>query len=196
MKALLYCTKNAPYLVHESGDYDCNDMSCSYDCYSVVDKQYLIDEDAEALNGKIVAECDYEMEEIEYCKNGYHRATGRTCSYDLEKNSCLNIHQFKDYLGEKNGKAIHIKNLHIFDEPRPLYYYRAINRKRKTMDILYLAPQNMMHCFEYKGLEEKGEEIKYIFDEYILISIHPEHLCKILNGEKTIEVRKKVLKCM
>jgi hypothetical protein len=28
---------------------------------------------------------------------------------------------------------------------------------------------------------------------YILISIKPEHLCKILNGEKTIEVRKKIL---
>lgn len=32
--------------------------------------------------------------------------------------------------------------------------------------------------------------------DYILISIRPEWLCKILNGEKTIEVRKKVLKEM
>ena len=33
-------------------------------------------------------------------------------------------------------------------------------------------------------------------DINILISITPEWLCKILNGEKTIEVRKKVLKRM
>jgi len=35
-----------------------------------------------------------------------------------------------------------------------------------------------------------GEEKK------VLISIRPEWLCKILNSEKTIEVRKKVLKEM
>lgn len=33
-------------------------------------------------------------------------------------------------------------------------------------------------------------------EDYILISIHPEWLCKILNGEETIEIRKKVLKEM
>ena len=31
---------------------------------------------------------------------------------------------------------------------------------------------------------------------FVLISIQPQWLCKILNGEKTIEVRKKVLKEM
>ena len=33
-------------------------------------------------------------------------------------------------------------------------------------------------------------------NKYILISVRPKWLCKILNGEKTIEVRKKVLKEM
>jgi hypothetical protein len=33
-------------------------------------------------------------------------------------------------------------------------------------------------------------------EKYILISIKPEWLCKILNKEKTIEVRRKVLKEM
>ena len=46
------------------------------------------------------------------------------------------------------------------------------------------APQNMM-------------KVKRVLQEdAILISIRPEWLCKILNGEKTIEVRKKVLKDM
>ena len=47
---------------------------------------------------------------------------------------------------------------------------------------LVKAPQNMCNAYDvYKN-------------HYILISIRPEWLCKILNGEKTIEVRKKVLK--
>lgn len=45
------------------------------------------------------------------------------------------------------------------------------------------APQNMM---------------RFIFnnEEYVLISIRPEWLCKILNGDKTIEIRRKILKGM
>ena len=31
-------------------------------------------------------------------------------------------------------------------------------------------------------------------NKYILISIRPEWVCKILNGEKTIEVRKQIIK--
>ena len=50
---------------------------------------------------------------------------------------------------------------------------------------VFKAPQNMM-------LVRDMEDHKY----KILISIRPEWLCKILNGEKTIEVRKKVLKEM
>ena len=45
------------------------------------------------------------------------------------------------------------------------------------------APQNMMMVW-YKG------------ERYALISIKSKWLCKILNGEKTIEVRRKVLKGM
>ena len=36
----------------------------------------------------------------------------------------------------------------------------------------------------------------YKKEKYILISIKSEWVCKILNGEKTIEVRKRVLKEM
>ena len=46
------------------------------------------------------------------------------------------------------------------------------------------APKNMMKVCEW-DIEDK-----------VLISIKPEDLCKILNGEKTIEVRKVVLKEM
>ena len=48
------------------------------------------------------------------------------------------------------------------------------------------APQNMMWCFD----KDNNYKMK------VLISIRPEWMCKILNGEKTIEIRKKVLRGM
>jgi hypothetical protein len=50
------------------------------------------------------------------------------------------------------------------------------------------APQNMQYVYDVNS--DNPNEKK------VLISIRPEWLCKILNGEKTIEVRRKVLKEM
>jgi predicted transcriptional regulator len=44
------------------------------------------------------------------------------------------------------------------------------------------APQNMCYVYDKDG------------NKYVLISVHPEWLAMILNGLKTIEVRRKVLK--
>lgn len=217
MKLLLYCTKAKPYLV-----YGCTNkytMSYGYDVtYSEEIKNNL-----DCFNGKIVGECDFEVSEIEFKQafylNGPLYITKRKepfkyFSYiDLLKESCLQDNEMLKYLGNKNGKAIHIKNLHVFDEPKELSeysknvehckcdeclenckkyckYYYAKNNITQTINtgcikyaLLYKAPQNMMYVFD-------NEEKK------ILISIRPEWLCKILNGEKTIEVRKKVLKEM
>lgn len=83
-------------------------------------------------------------------------------------------YELDDYLGcEDKGYAIHIKNLHIFDTPKDLIQCSLLK-----------APQNM--CY---GFYKEDERV-------IVISIRPEWLCKILNGEKTIEVRKKILKEM
>ncbi len=184
IKALLYCCKAKPYLIHESGYYDSDDMCCDYDCFSVLNRQELYNQDIsldETYNGKIVAECDYEVEEIkkecvgifEYCYR-----TKTLDEYDLMyKTQFLNGESMNEYLQGK-GYAIHIKNLHIFDKPKELNSVRYKNHSVKS------APQNMMKVYDYSG------------EYYILISIRPEWLCKILNKEKTIEVRKKVLKEM
>ena len=196
MKMLLYCTKQPPYLYQGfAKPMHTKDTTNPFNY-----KWHLLKrtKTSASLNGKIVAECDYEVEEIEYCEKGYHR-TAKTTSYDLEINSCLNITQIKNYLGKKNGYAIHIKNLHIFDEPKELsdYYikqcqfgkcstceYGKNNIICSTIDTpVEKAPQNMCYVFD-------GEEKK------VLISIRPQWMRKILNGEKTIEIRKKVLKEM
>ena len=97
------------------------------------------------------------------------------------KKMCLSPQQLLDYLklGDK-GYALHLSNLKIFDKPKELNNFYILGNDGFD-DFLNKAPQNMCRVYDFK-------------DKYILISIRPEWLCKILNGEKTIEVRKQIVK--
>ena len=201
MKLLLYCTKAKPYLVKRN-------------IFAGVEPSYftLKENVNDLLNGKVVAECDFEVEEIyQEFENKIHRnglfwyQTNNLTEEELLKHSGLTVEEFCEYLKpleqkyiygkgwqiKPNGYAIHIMNLHIFDEPRELSEcykkYGGINYSPIYYMPITNAPQNMMRVWLY----ENGEWVMYI-----LISIQPQWLCKILNGEKTIEVRKKVLKEM
>lgn len=189
MKLLLYCTKAKPYIMkYKDGKYK--------QIASFYTKQDLATYDL--LNGKIVAECDFEVEKIRKgwgCLNGtrYFRNNIKHYypDYELEQQSCLGFNEIDKYLkgtlNENCGYAIYIKNLKIFDEPKELSEYKRkdefMGGKQIFWETIKKAPQNMMYVYDEKG-------------DYILISIQPQWLCKILNGEKTIEVRKKVLKEM
>ena len=170
MKLLLYCTKAKPML-RKLDNYFLDKHNDNYYWGKGQTVPYN-------LNSKIVAECDYEVEKIYYSPLFCNYTTWSLGKDDLLNKSCLTYDELKNYLGTKdvvgndgyNGYAIHIKNLHIFDEPKELNISKA--------------PQNMM-----KYLDEND-------NLYILISIQPQWLCKILNKEKTIEIRKKVLKEM
>ena len=198
IKALLYCTKAKPQLYRQDDDTIKLEYQIVDGDISEYKKYYGLN------NGKIVAECDYEVEEIRLTKGLYldeDYITNTLREKEILKYSCLSYCELADYLGGKNGYAIHIKNLHIFDKPRELSdyvtkqcqfakcstcKYGKNNILCSTINIpITKAPQNMMYCYG----KNTGEK-------YILISIQPEWLCKILNGEKTIEVRKVVLKEM
>lgn len=129
------------------------------------------------LNGKIVAECDFYTSKIWYGVNEKNEYINfiKVCD-----DACLTLDEIDNYLKGQNGYVIHIKNLNIFDKPRELSEY--VNYWDKPIKK---APQNMMYAYG-----------RNTGDKYILISIKAEWLCKILNGEKTMEVRKKVLKEM
>ena len=198
-KLLLYCTKVKPYLYREDDD-----------TFKLENKQ--LNEDISEYkynyglnNGKIVAECDFEVEYLDIVSDdplgAYWYETETLNTFEVLDKSCLTDDELFDYLGEYNeGYAIHIKNLHIFDKPRELSNYcikqcqfskcstckyGKNNISCATIDTpITKAPQNMMYAYDNE------------LNKYILISIRPEWLCKILNGEKTIEVRKKVLKEM
>ena len=185
MKLLLYCTKGKPYLKKRNQSILDNGID-----------KYIQSQEI-TLNGKIVAECDYEVEEIYYLSFMNEKLRQR-----IYKESCLSDEEISNYMNRHDTMyAIHIKNLHIFDkliELNELYNdEEQLNEVNSLWDFYGMpdyesyeeiqikkAPQNMMYAYSYTG------------EKYVLISIHPEHLCKILNGEKTIEVRRRVLKGM
>lgn len=196
IKSLIYCTKalkKGAYLVNYLG-------------YRFVKMEKNEKAKFDILNGKIVCECDIETEELTQlgCGEPMLFTTKTLDSLEVCKRSCLKTEELSDYLynqdKDSKGYALHISNLKIFDKPLELKdtytrecnwnkcskceYGKDGNIKCCTIDIpLSRAPQNMMRVW-YKG------------ERYVLISIRPQWLCKILNGEKTIELRRKVLKGM
>lgn len=178
-KLLLCCTKAKPKLM----------ISCRGE-YKLEQDFKIITDKAISFNGKIVAECDFKIEEIRYVEYadewGYE--TNTLNEDDLIDKSRLSSKQLFNYLKHCNNGAyaIHIKNLHIFDEPRELYdclIHPKIESKYYGCEHLSKAPQNMMYV--------ELDDIKYI-----LISIQPQWMCLILNRIKDVEVRKVVLKEM
>lgn len=203
IKALLYCCKNGKKLVKGLDDYFLEIHSDNYYWKKGMSSPM-------GLNGKIVCECEVETEEI-----GQHRISlDNGCGYDLfyetdtledlelQQRSCLDTQQLSNYFmsnadnGEKVGYALHLSNVkeRVMELNQVYKYDNSYNNMFgwvKEEDEKYIpiekAPQNMQWCWVY----ENGKWVKYL-----LISIRSQWLYKILNREKTIEVRRKVLKGM
>lgn len=181
MKALLYCVKSKPYLLHhtKSEYYSQYEYDYGYELYDANDFKEI------SLNGKIVAEV--EIDKVEEIYNGfrfgddgrYYVTNYMSYGMVLEK-SCLTDKEIEKYLQEDIGYALHLTNLKVFDKPLSFdkdYIYKDY----KTNATLTKAPQNMCNVYDRFG------------NKYVLISIQPQHLCNILNGKKTIEVRRKII---
>lgn len=201
MKLLLYCTKKKMKLRK-----------------SIIDKCYYLDNGSEfniipsedyKINGYIVAECDFKVEEIipeKYWHStedyDYIYNTGTVYYEDLLKKSCLMDSELEDYLYSNDGKgyAIHIKKIHIFDKPRKI---ESVNSAPDYFYFLTDNPSRLMYVYDCIGCEtEYSEQLdieyisKYNYDKKVLLPVKPEELYRILNGEQTIIVKKKVLKEM
>lgn len=206
MKLLLYCSKKKPYLYRVDDDDEFTLKRNNYDDYNTDLELEIYEKYYKSNNGKIVAECDFEVEEItkkhvEYFKYCY--ITESLNEWELMNKSLLNGVMMNDYLQGNKGYAIHIKNLKVFDKPRKLSEFKKPFPSKECKNCLhdfdcafskleseshhcrdlYKAPQNMMYVSD-------GDEKK------VLIPIHPEQLCKELNGECTIIIKRKVLKGM
>lgn len=190
IKCLIYCTKSKDYhldceIVNGKKKWFCWNKKAHHYPFKYA-KEELGNDYKETFNGHIVAQFDCEkvdiIEVIErkndkpvYISNGnvnYHWGFGDTC---------LSYEQLNLYLENKKGYAIHITNLKIFDAPVDLEkggIYKDYNYRIK---MVTKAPQNMQNVNDIFG------------KQYVLISIRPEWVEKILNGEKTIEVRKSIV---
>ena len=182
-KCLLYCTKGKPEIV----TFDIKDGGTQ-------------PHPSTPINGKIVAECDVETKKIQMVGDEMELWFETLDGENVEYDSCLRFDQFDEYLSSNDykGYALFIKNLKIFDEPKELKDYCVDNSKKYYGDFAWhltckemytpiqKAPQNMMWCFD----KDNNYKMK------VLISIRPEWIWKILMKEKTIEIRKKVLRGM
>lgn len=191
-KLLLYCTEVKPYLLCEPS------MDKNRPCRLLredLDKTIYNCAKENAVNGKVVAECDFEVEEIFEelygdldWQHDYLPTTNTTSIVDLERESCLDREELCDYC---NGYAIHLKDIHIFDKPRELSDFNKIIETTYGEEpdaSITRASQNMMRCC----YEKKPKE----WETGVLISIQPKELCRILNGEQAILINKQVLNCM
>ena len=196
LKLLFYCPKSKPYMTIADVMHNDQNFHTEYATLFNYSKEDAVECFGELYNGKVVAECDFEAEKITYRetdKNNYSFGTKTLTPDELLYKSCLTILELCKYIGSnKNwakgdyGKAIHIKNLNIYDEPKELsdYYKKYGNIYTVYYMPLVNAPQNIMYVYDSSG------------NKYILISIHPKQLCNILNEKQTIIIRKKVLKEM
>lgn len=182
VKALLYCTKTNLSLYKDNEQYFTM-QKC--------EEKYNNNEDSDEMqnriynmmyctkcNGFIIAECEIVSDFISPKYNYLNAVCNAGPGYILDK--ChLTKSQFCNYGQGKPLYALQIQNLSHFETPKPLTFYK--NSKKEN---IIRAPQNM--CYAYDEND----------NEYVLISIQPQHLVRILNQEKTIEVRRQVLKSL
>ena len=190
MKLLFYCPSVKPYLLCEPGidkDKPCRILRKDIDetIYNCAREQ--------AVNGKIVAECDFKTEVVDTVRSWYSTEdyeevyeTGTLC-YDALLRECgMDNQELDDYLYGEPGYVVHIKNINIFNHPRELSdyeYTRRVKGEPTLRAVLFESPRGM------KKIIANGTDA-------ILISVRPEELCRILNGEQTVIIKKRVLKEM
>lgn len=133
--------------------------------------------DGSFINGKIIAECDCDKIQI---------FTTECIANNPQLNqilnlSCVPLSEVKKY--QNNSPmlyAIHLKNLELLDEPLS-FKNDFIYKNTYGPETFKKAPQNMMTVYNRFG------------NKYVLISIKSRWICKILKGEKTVEIRRKIL---
>lgn len=193
MKALLYCEKRKPNIVK-----------------GVDNKLYISDAlksegiNKYKLNGLIIAECDFEVEEI--IPESWNSNINYWYSKELLKASCLDALDLRCYLQDKNGYAIHIKNLHMTGFPKETGRYSTRTRKVVSDIICDSCTAFGFDCrkcpygYDYQNVGYIRHMMKVygmtIDSEYIAIPVTPEEMCRIANGEQTIIIRRTVLKEM
>ena len=226
MKALLYCKKVKPYLADFKGDYQTYSNGKELD--ELFDKGFNPNDIMSILNGKIVAECDIEVEKIVFKhiherdkfgilhNESWYEYKGLNVTHyecDLASKSGFKDSSFLfdflfDYLVDKegypqDGYAIHIKNLHIFNRPLELNRW-TVKAPKVVSDIICDSCTNFgFNCkkcedyWDYYPLEKAPNNVRIVYDQLekrVFIPISSSQMCKALNEELTVIVKKYIPK--
>lgn len=227
MKLLLYCTKAKPYLADFKGEYQTYSNGKELD--ELFDKGFNPNDIMNILNGKIVAECDFEVEEIVFKhiherdkfgilhnESWYEYKGLNVTHYECDlaskggfKDNGLLFDYLFDYLVDKegyqqDGYAIHIKNIRIFQNPRKLSDY-TIKRNKNYDDIICdsctLFGVDCKQCHNYYDYEQVMKAPRNMMkvcewdveDEFVM-PVKSEEMARLLKGEQSIIIRKRVSK--
>jgi hypothetical protein len=192
MRVLIYCTKAKPYLCQWYGEYGLvNDYTY----------KELVEDGSTPLNGKVVA--SFELNKysfMEYFDDDFVVDGAYDYNQLFQDNvhpskMCLTNIQLEAYGKGKNLYAWHIDNLQVFDEPVELRELYIEDNKCDTI-IGMTIDFRSMYVFG-KPVTKAPQSYQYVYykgEKCLLLSVKSEHLVKILNGEKTIEIRKSVPK--
>ncbi len=193
MKLVLCCNKSKPYLVQGAAK-PMHTLSATNPfnfSWKLVNKGFSNDR----LNGKIIVECDFEVEPI-FCEL-FLRETiyGRKPEYLYYTKTSDNIeealglpYQYIDKYLEKNSYsyALRLTNIHIFDKPKELFDYSRIIEtpygEEPDKDIKK-TPKTMISCCYLEN---------DIWKKAFMLSRTSQELCKILNGEQTTIILKRI----
>ena len=218
MKALLCCEKKKPMLRIAKEEMKNQNRAR---CYSKEETNYFtqyIEEEMYEANGKIVAECDFEVEEMKDYFNSHsvEQFNKETQLYFPEfiryitgsKEKFFLNRELDKYSKEKGniGYAIYIKNLKIFDYPKETGRYSTRTRKVVSDIICDSCTAFGFDCrkcpdgYDYQNVGYIRRMMKVYgrggSSDYIAIPVTPEEMCRIANGEQTIIIRRNVLKEM
>lgn len=118
-KALIYmyCSKDKKFPLVLSSDGESYQEYCNAKYYPPFIR-------GDVLNGKVIARfwCD-KVEEISVPYPAYFNEVKDKLQHITDK-SCLSLMDLHHYLGNKNGYAIHISKLEIFDKPKELSEFK------------------------------------------------------------------------
>lgn len=139
----IYCMKARPYLVRGNGlvdnlikEHDKNYIPepKKFEIYNFEDDGYSA-EFYDFFNGKVVARfwCD-KVEEIEHSYSHFYfsEEESKKMLYEglIERLGCISADELHLYLKGKNGKAIHITNLEIFDKPKEIKEFYKVGYEK------------------------------------------------------------------
>ena len=210
MKVLLYCTKAKKRyrILHQ--------YFFSDDLYRLPNGEIKFGSSVELMaydnydknnffNGKVVASFELNKvdvigygQDFEETVNGIEMLEDEYIYYitneQIDK-ACISYEELLDYGKGKPLYAWHIDNLQIVDEPIELGELYVEDNKHDAI-ISMTKDFRSMYVFG-KPVTKAPQSYQYVYykgEKCLLLSVKSEHLVKILNGEKTIEIRKSVPK--